>query len=371
MGVGNSLMPSPFDLFTQETQENVAPASAEEVGPTPNPAFVAPSSSSTEQSRRWFITLNNYTADELEQLKRVEAKYILLAKEVGQGGTPHIQGVISFCTNKRRSALQRINPRIHWERVIDFEAAVNYCLKEDTSPFIKDKREQGSRNDMKDACAIVVAKGYKAVARDFPSQFVRYHGGFRALRAATLEPRDPAVAPVVRWIYGDTGTGKSRYVHTYCAEAGKTLFVAHDTAKWWDGYEQQDVVLIDDMRASFCRFSDFLRLIDRYPRDVEVKGGFVPLNSDFFITSQYPPTAVYNSESRSGEDIRQLLRRITRITKKSWPPNHTALPGTGSTDLGEVITEDVDPAVLLQQVSFQSVPTGGAFVTGFIPPTFQ
>lgn len=317
--------------------------------------------------KRWIFTLNNYTDDDEAKFQALECLFLIYGREVGDSGTPHLQGCVSFKTTKRLSSLKKICARSHWERCVDFEAAVNYCMKEDAAPFIKDsRRSKGVRTDLEEAAAIMLESGEAAVAEAYPSQYIRYHGGFRALKRAKLTSRGlDDQAPVVTWLFGDTGTGKTKYVYDECKANGWSLFVAHDTAKWWDGYLQQDAVLIDDMRNSWCRFADLLKILDRYPRDVEVKGGFVPFKSaNIFITSQYPPDAVYNSESRSGEDIRQLLRRCTNIVEKRWATTPTDFSTSSTT--GEVVTTSHTGATYVPLA-----PSHPACATGFTMPVVR
>ncbi len=264
-----------------------------------------------KSARAWCFTLNNYSEDDLDKFKLIECNFIIIAKETGESGTPHLQGVIRFKRTYRMTGLRRnFSDRAHWEPADEFEAAVNYCMKEDEKPFIKDHRKQGQRNDLTLACETIKTGGIIALARDDPATFVKYHGGFAKLAAMFQEPR--STVPHVTWLYGCTGSGKTRYVH----DKHESLFVAHSTYKWWDGYRQQEAILIDDMRASYAPFNILLKIFDRYPMQVEVKGAFTQLNSPYiYVTSQYPPDEVYNREARSGEDIKQLFRRISKVIR--------------------------------------------------------
>jgi len=120
-----------------------------------------------------------------------------------------------------------------------------------------------------------------------------------------LEPgRD--FQPEVRWYYGSTGSGKSRDAKTEFPDAwmsGKDL-------TWFEGYDAHEVVIFDDFRKDFCTFHVLLRLLDRYPYRIENKGGSRQLLAKvMIITCPWHPEVLY--ESRSGEDIAQLMRRIT------------------------------------------------------------
>lgn len=82
---------------------------------------------------RWCFTLNNYSSDEYSsivlKLKALCKKYIV-AKEVGETGTPHLQGFLRFKT-KRRPISTFDNSRIHFEKCKGTDAEnFEYCSKD-------------------------------------------------------------------------------------------------------------------------------------------------------------------------------------------------------------------------------------------------
>jgi len=130
----------------------------------------------------------------------------------------------------------------------------------------------------------------------------------RALeRYATLS-RQPPNDRDIRCIYihGPSGCGKSRAVHqaypnAYWKPAGE----------WWDGYEGQQVVVLDDYYGD-QPYSQLLRVLDRYPLRLPVKGGFVPAEyTTVIITSNARPDEQY--EGIEGHRRAPLMRRLTRV----------------------------------------------------------
>lgn len=67
------------------------------------------------QGRRWCFTLNNYSELDIAVLKDISVKSIIVGKEVGESGTPHLQGFIKFNTAKRLIAVKKILDKAHWE----------------------------------------------------------------------------------------------------------------------------------------------------------------------------------------------------------------------------------------------------------------
>jgi hypothetical protein len=68
------------------------------------------------QGKRWCFTLNNYTNTDLEAFHNaIDRAYVIIGKEVGATGTPHLQGYIMFFKNKRLGAVRAIHGHTHWE----------------------------------------------------------------------------------------------------------------------------------------------------------------------------------------------------------------------------------------------------------------
>jgi len=113
------------------------------------------------------------------------------------------------------------------------------------------------------------------------------------------------------WLWGPTGTGKS---HLAWEQAGPDAY-APISWKWWDGYDGQEHVVLDDIRADWAPYNSFLQLFDKYPLRVECKGGSRQfLAKKIWVTSPYDPPAFFQVSS---ECLEQLTRRITLVTKCS------------------------------------------------------
>ena len=83
-------------------------------------------------SKRWCFTLNNYGEDEwLQILNSLKEKgNFIMGREVGEQGTPHIQGYVEFHTKCRPLECIK-NKRIHWEKAKgNQEDNIKYCSKD-------------------------------------------------------------------------------------------------------------------------------------------------------------------------------------------------------------------------------------------------
>ena len=118
--------------------------------------------------------------------------------------------------------------------------------------------------------------------------------------------------PVIKWYWGPPGTGKS---HAAFAELDDP-YVCMSSGKWWEGYDGHENVIIDDIRSSFCKFDELLRILDRYEHRIECKGGSRQLLAkNIIITSCFSPYNIYDT----GENILQLVRRIDEIREFDVP----------------------------------------------------
>jgi len=78
--------------------------------------------------------LNNYTKDELKSLNELfssNSSYIL-AEEVGESGTPHLQCYFSFNVKQRFTQVKKMMEKAHWEKAKgNTKDNLFYCMKED------------------------------------------------------------------------------------------------------------------------------------------------------------------------------------------------------------------------------------------------
>lgn len=259
-------------------------------------------------SKTWCFTLNNYHEDDEQFLKDLEKAYLIYGREVGESGTPHLQGLIIFRKAMRLPALKKLLPKAHWEKTVAAENAMNYCMK-DKDYYKEDNRRQGSRTDIAKYTDLIKTVGLKRACEEEPETALKYPCGSKFLFKMSLKDRSPAVAPHVIWLYGEAGSGKTKWVFDTYPE----VYVKNcsEKCKWFDGYEQQAVCLLDDFRQNTFDWNFLLQLLDRYPLNVELKGEMIPFNSPIIVITT--PRRPEHTFVNNGEDIKQLLRRITEV----------------------------------------------------------
>nr|WGN90636.1 replication associated protein [Banfec virus 6] len=270
------------------------------------------------------FTLNNYSEDEATEIQGYSCKYLVVGRE--NQGTPHLQGYFEFKNPKRLETLKKFNPRIHWEnRKGSAEQASNYCKKGDQSheewkslgtkgpnfglnaDFYEDGEisQQGKRNDLVEIAELIINDKAEMmdIAIEYPSQFIRYHKGIEKLKNLTLKDRsDPSI---ITWLWGKSGVGKTRFA----VEKHSSHYIK-DGTQWWDGYNQEEAIIIDDFDGRWP-FRDLLRLLDRYKYQGQTKGAYIKINSPFmYITCEFPPEEIW-----ADNELTQILRRVTHVTE--------------------------------------------------------
>lgn len=86
-----------------------------------------------QKAKHWCFTHNNYTEEDVERLRSLgdQVSYVLFGREVGDSGTPHLQGFISFFQRKRFSQVRAVlGVNAHLEVARDVDASITYCKKD-------------------------------------------------------------------------------------------------------------------------------------------------------------------------------------------------------------------------------------------------
>jgi len=261
-------------------------------------------------ARNYCFTYNNYPDDLAPFQDRLSSlcTYAIFGCEVGESGTPHLQGYLQLKEKERLTGLAKKLPGCHLEVAKGgYDANKAYCSKDGVTWEFGTPATSGKRTGLADAVdQVKKSRPLSEIAFEMPEVFCRYHRGLEALSTTLSRGRD--FKTEIFWFWGPTGTGKSRRV--FDTEPGAYWKPAAN--KWWTGYEGQDAVVIDDYRRDFCTFAELLRLLDRYPMYVETKGGTRSFVSKrLYITSPKAPAETW--EGRTEEDLAQLLRRIEHV----------------------------------------------------------
>lgn len=253
--------------------------------------------------RGFIFTCNNYTDADESMLASIDCQYVVFGYESAPTtGTPHLQGYIYFrdaCTLK---AASRKMPRCSLKVANTISEAAEYCKKDgiffESGTLPKDPAAKGSAQRAKWA-AIRRACENKQYA-DLPDDFVCLHPrNFSIIRRLCLDQRP--VGPLAQldnyWYWGPTGSGKSLGARAWCDERKLTYYLK-DCTKWWGGYEDQDVALIEELGPDHIpALTQYIkRWADYYPFPVEGKGTeFVIRPKHIIITTNYSIEELFNT----------------------------------------------------------------------------
>ncbi|AXL65929.1 replication-associated protein [Pimoid spider associated circular virus 2] len=271
--------------------------------------------------KNWCFTWNNpdlgYEA--LLELLSSKSSYCIFQKEQGANGTVHFQGFVQFTSKQRLSSLKKVLQSAHWERTKGTaEENRDYCSKADSrvdGPWSSGRIVvKGQRRDIEEfRDAVLEGSCNLDLVMSFPGQVARFPKFIDFVRSAQSVRR--VEKPVVECFYGPSGSGKTRRAMAVSGFDSTFVVSRPDSGRplWWDGFDPRIhiTVVLDDFYG-WIPWSFLLQLIDRYPFQVEKKGGKIEFNcKNVIFTSNQHPSKWYKSVPN--DDLTPLLRRIDNI----------------------------------------------------------
>lgn len=268
-------------------------------------------------SKYWVFTLNNPTEDDLPPNVWPDIQFVIWQHEKGDEGTEHLQGYVAF-TCRKRLAWLKLNccARSHWDRRRGSHAeAKHYCMKPVDGcecEHCTDAAGQrlggpwthgddagisegsGARTDLApiDACKIMIDEGRSDadIAEEHFGTWSRHYRAFERYRKISKGAAKRTWITTVKVLWGAPGIGKSRQARFEAGENAYWLPKPEGSAVYWDGYDGQEHVVIDEFYGWIAR-TQMQRLCDSTPVLVSNKFGSTPfLAKKIWITSNEPPS---------------------------------------------------------------------------------
>ncbi len=273
----------------------------------------------TMSFRSWVITLNNWTAEEYEKLITNDCLSFGVFGKEGKMGTPHIQGAMTLSKTVTLAWWKKFLPRAHVEpmRAKRKKTAFDYCKKEQDWEEIDNRKERSIAKKVRIQGYVDAIKEGKTLADIVDEEPVEAALDHRSLEWLCLQMQPARTEkPWVVWCYGESGSGKSFGVFHADGVGVDAYWHKCDSFKWWSLYGGQDVVVLEELRASHAPLNELLRLFDFVPLAVETKGGHVHMRAKtMYVTTPKDPTVFYNNDNVDCESITQLRRRVNEVVR--------------------------------------------------------
>lgn len=243
-------------------------------------------------------------------------------------GKLHCQGFIQFLNPKAMATVKNIignEPHLEPVRGTVAEAAA-YCRKPESrvcGPYLIGEEPsggQGKRSDLETLRDLVKERKPALDIIEQDAKFARYEKQINFMRFAYMEAASDrqSTGVDVKVFYGATGLGKTFAAINFVCH-NKDYYVCEAPSQaggkiWFQGYEGQKTLIIDDFAGSFCTVDYLKRLLDCYKLKVEFKGGFVWANwTTVVITSNYHPANWYDNVGLHVVNVDPLRRRLKSI----------------------------------------------------------
>jgi len=174
-------------------------------------------------------------------------KYLVAGKEVGEKGTPHLQGFIYFKAAKSFSAVRKFFDNNHVEPAVDVTAAIKYCMKDGDYFEVGDK-PLSAEDRCKRAREVVAARNKELLSCNLT---VAVSSGLLSLNQVPVIKKAKSILALEQlpyehdsvrgiWFWGPPGTGKS-----YTARSTYPGAFLKAQNKWFDGYQNEEAIILD------------------------------------------------------------------------------------------------------------------------------
>lgn len=291
-----------------------------------------------KQARKWQLTFNNpieksYTHDKIkEELKKLKSLvYWCMADEVGK--THHTHIYVAFNNAVRFSTLKNSFNGAHFEIAHGTsEQNRDYIAK--TGKWENDKKHgtnivgtfeeygeiplerQGARNDLADLYDMIKAGATNfEIMEENPEHMLHLDRIERARQTVKAEEYKNTFRNMeVTYIWGETNTGKTRYVMENYGY--HNVYRITDYRNPFDSYSSQNIILFEEFHSQI-KIQQMLTLLDGYPLELPCRyANRQACYTKVYIASNIELYQQYLYEKENEPAIwAAFLRRINKIIK--------------------------------------------------------
>lgn len=280
----------------------------------------APATSKT-QGRYWCLTINNYSEKDwpwnAEEADALFTYAIVGREKAPTTGTEHMQCYVVFKKTLRFTQVKKHFPNAHISQARGTpQQNYAYCSKEGdfqeigTLPAGKGDAG-GDANRKRYVDALDAAK--EGRLDDIPADlYTKHYATYKKIKTDHMVALPDAGRCTGVWIYGETGAGKSRYARETYPD-----YYLKACNKWWDGYQDHDNVIIEDIDPLHECLGHHIKLwTDRHDFPGETKGGTIRIRpQNVVLTSQYTIEQVFSKDPLFADAIRRRCKVIHMTPK--------------------------------------------------------
>lgn len=254
-------------------------------------------SASTKKARYWILTIHTGTNSwkPFTELPK-DVQWCRGQKEIGSNtNAEHWQIFVAFSKAVRLSKIKSIFGACHAEPTRS-EAAESYVWKDETriegSQFEIGQKaiQRNKKEDWNRLRQQAQSGNLEAIAEENPNLYITHYRNLKLIAMDNMAKPNDLTSPSGIWIYGPPGVGKSFFVRQ---QYGHDLYLKAQN-KWWDGYQGQKNVLLDDLDSNIL--GHYLKIwADQYAFMAECKGSSIQIRpNNFIITSNYKPEDLFH-----------------------------------------------------------------------------
>lgn len=302
------------------------------------------------QVMNWTFTLNNYTPEDVLAMQNCPHKYLVFGYEVGEKGTPHLQGYIELMKKQRLSYLKKVHSTAHWEiRRGTAKQASDYCKKDgnfyEDGILSEERMKAGVSTNTQEQRRKIALKVLSSQSKEDAFELVReempyemlLHGesikrnlnllfptihehkfGILDFECPPLfEQVDPTKISILIW--GKSGFGKTQYA---LANFKNPLLVRH-MDKLKELTPSNDAIIFDDLSFQHYPPEAVIHLLDvEEDSDIHVRYAIatIPKNLPRIFThntkNPFYKSAIIDAEQQKAIDRRVYVMECVQVLYK-------------------------------------------------------
>lgn len=258
-------------------------------------------------------------------------KYLIMGEEYAPStGKRHFQGYMELFEKMRVNQVKNLFEReeLHLEEAKGTrEQNIKYCSKpnkegeEEKKIYMNERFSEQkvlNQREQEDFNKYIRTHSLIDIEKKYPGRLFNQLGkiiNYKHMHDQKAHKWDGELKYKNYWIYGKQGTGKTSWVYRQAERIG-SLFRKNQN-KWWDGFESQRIVLIDDWESG-DKSDMFVQFIkqwgDRFSFSGEAKGAHQMIHPGrFFLIITSNHSIAESFTKASGVDLDAIKRRFSEI----------------------------------------------------------